>query len=195
MPKRTTQQCLSLDIRLLQKAGALEVGAILPWAWYHNGEMYAARLTVGTSHGIQLRGIEELLDRPGGPARRWIAITRTPCNLGGERAWWRCSQCDRRIAIVYEDEGSWACRHCLRLTYASQSERPTNRAHRQANKIRRRLGWKVGIAYPNGGRPKGMHVRTFEHWVEKHERYAEIARADLLAWWMRYRRTFRKPAE
>lgn len=32
---------------------------------------------------------------------------------------------------------------------------------RRAGNIRERLGWQAGIANPNGGKPKGMHWRTF----------------------------------
>lgn len=32
---------------------------------------------------------------------------------------------------------------------------------RRADRIRRRLGWDAGIANPSGGKPKGMHWRTF----------------------------------
>lgn len=83
MPKRTTEDCLPLDVRLLKKAGALETGTVTPWAWYSHGEMYAARLIVVDERGIQVRGIEDLLERPGGPLPRWLTTTRTPCHLGG----------------------------------------------------------------------------------------------------------------
>jgi hypothetical protein len=54
-----------------------------------------------------------------------------------------------------------ACRHCHQLAYVSQRETVGGRAARQANAIRRRLGWDIGILNPVGGKPKGMHWRTF----------------------------------
>lgn len=191
-PKSTTQDCLALDVRLLKKAGALEYEAVTPWAWFSNGEMVAARLIFVDEYGVQVRGIEDLLERPGGPLPRWLTTTGTPCHLGGERLWWQCDHCDRRAAILYETDGWWACRLCQSLVYRCQRERRVNRAHRRANKIRTRLDWRVGIAHPGSGRPKGMHRRTYERLVERHDRYPDIARAELMAWWSRHRAAQRR---
>ena len=47
-----------------------------------------------------------------------VRIVRTPCNLGGLRAWFICPAvgCGRRVAILYG--GSiFACRRCYQLAY------------------------------------------------------------------------------
>ena len=57
----------------------------------------------------------------------------------------------------------FACRHCYRLAYPSQREKPGVRDIRRADRIRNKLGWEPGIT--NGGdcgKPKGMHWRTYE---------------------------------
>ena len=51
----------------------------------------------------------------------------------------------------------------------------------KADKIRRRLGWPAGIANPTGGKPKGMHWKTFDrlrlqHDALKHFSFHDIAR-------------------
>jgi hypothetical protein len=43
---------------------------------------------------------------------------------------------------------------------------------RRADTIRQRLGWKAGIANPAGGKPKGMHWRTYERLKAKHDTFA-----------------------
>ncbi|WBV70692.1 hypothetical protein PGH42_12355 [Legionella pneumophila] len=87
----------------------------------------------------------------------------TPCRFGGERPWFICPAkgCQRRVAILYS--GSiYACRHCHQLAYTSQREADYDRALRQAEKIRGKLGWDTGIFEMEGGKPKGMHWSTFE---------------------------------
>jgi hypothetical protein len=85
------------------------------------------------------------------------------------------------VAILYG--GSiFACRHCYRLVYASRREAEDDRARRQAEKIRRRLGWPAGIANPDGGKPEGMHWRTFERLTAVHDACAEASLAGVVKW-------------
>jgi hypothetical protein len=104
----------------------------------------------------------------------------TACNYGGRRAWLVCPVvgCGRRVAILYGG-GIFACRHCFRLAYASQRESRDSRAMQRANSIRRRLGWGVGIANPAGGKPKGMHWRTFEKLKAEHDAFASASWMDM----------------
>ena len=53
---------------------------------------------------------------------------------------------------------------------------------RQADNIRRRLGWPAGIANPVGRKPKGMHWRTFERLTAGHDAYVEASLVDLAKW-------------
>ena len=71
-----------------------------------------------------------------------VQLEWTPCTLyGGRRAWFICPArgCGKRVAILYGG-GIFACRHCYRLAYPSQREGTHDRAMRQADKIRARLG-------------------------------------------------------
>ena len=63
----------------------------------------------------------------------------------------------------------YACRRCHRLAYKCQRETPDDRASRQADKLRDRLGWEAGIHNGNGYKPKGMHWRTFERLEARHD--------------------------
>jgi hypothetical protein len=118
----------------------------------------------------------------------------TGCNLGGRRAWFLCpvQGCRRRVALLYIGRsGAFACRHCHKLVYACQRESGDDRAVRRANAIRRRLGWKVGIVNPSGGKPKGMHWCTFERLKAEHDACASVILSGLEKWLqqIRQRRT------
>ena len=181
--KATTYDMRKLDVRRLQRDGLLQPGLAFGWQWTCNGEELAS---------IQIRTeVDRVMlsyrSRNNGgewqPMEYPVTLEWTRCHLGGRRAWFRCpaTGCGRRVAILYG--GSiFACRHCYRLVYASQREAEDDRARRRAEKIRRLLGWPAGIANPDGGKPKGMHWRTFERLTAAHEACAEASLAGVVKW-------------
>lgn len=112
-----------------------------------------------------------------------VRLDWTNCTLGGRRAWLLCPArgCGRRVALLYiGGAGIFACRHCYKLAYASQRERPDDRAARRADRIRDRLGWGAGILNGEGDKTKGMHWRTFERLVAQHDAHVEAALAGMV---------------
>jgi hypothetical protein len=58
---------------------------------------------------------------------------------------------------------------------------PGDRATRRAGKLRERLGWEPGILNCSGGKPKGMHWRTFERLPGEHDGHDNAAMAGTAA--------------
>lgn len=108
-----------------------------------------------------------LLD--GKPVEHTIQLTQTACNYGGVRHWFRCPFCPRRVGVLYLSGGQCACRHCFKLAYKSERETYHDKQFRKADKLRAQLGWRPGIAYPDGAKPKGMHWKTFNRMKAKHD--------------------------
>ncbi|QKS29134.1 MAG: hypothetical protein FAZ92_00473 [Accumulibacter sp.] len=191
--KATTNDMRTLDVRRLQRDGLLQPGRAFGWQWTGNGEEVAS---------IQIRTeVDRVMlsyrSRNNGgewqPMEYPVYLEWTPCHLGSRRAWFRCpaTGCGRRVAILYG--GSiFACRHCYRLVYASQREAEDDRARRRAEKIRRRLGWPAGIANRDGGKPKGMHWRTFERLTAVHDACAEASLAGVVKWLLSMKRRQRR---
>jgi hypothetical protein len=75
--------------------------------------------------------------------------------------------CGRRVAKLYGPGRYFLCRHCYRLSHASQSEDAQRRSMRRASKIRQRLGGNAGTASPLPPKPKGMWRRTYERLREQ----------------------------
>jgi hypothetical protein len=160
--KATTNDRHALDVRRLHQQGWLQPGSKFRRQWRRRGKVVASidihvdedRVTL--SYTFQARG---------GPLTEHdypVRLARTPCTYGGTRVWFLCPRCARRVAILYMTHHLFACRHCGRLTYVSQRENAADRAARRADAIRKRLGWPLGIANPFGGKPKGMHWRTYQ---------------------------------
>ena len=91
-----------------------------------------------------------------------ISFDRTQCNYGGVRTWFLCSQCFRRVAILYGTGKYFLCRHCYNLTYPSQQESLSDRLMRKARKIRERLGASDNLMESILFKPKNMHQKTFD---------------------------------
>ncbi len=179
--KNTTNDMRALDIRRLQRGGLLTAGRAFGWQWTRNGEEVAS---------IQIRAEADRLilsyrtrrDDEWQPMEYSVHLQWTGCNLGGRRAWFLCpaNGCGRRVAILYG--GSiFACRHCHNLVYTCQREADHDRAARRADRIRERLGWEPGILNGvGGGKPKGMHWRTFERLQAEHDTFVDAALAGML---------------
>ena len=174
----TTSDYFSIDIRWLKREGLLKSDASHSLTWTRRGKVTGSiNIRFEPGHLIldYLRR-----DRNGEwqPECYPVRLDTTPCHMGGERHWFLCPArgCGRRVAILY-GEAIFACRHCYQLAYPSQREKPGDRAARQANRIRKKLGWQSGIlncAEP-WNKPKGMHQITFDRLHLKHDRFVDRA--------------------
>jgi hypothetical protein len=178
--KDTTNDFRTLDVRRLQRDGLLAAGQAFGWNWMRNDEKVAS-IQVRTETD---RIVLSYRHRAGGS--EWnseeypVRLDWTPCTYGGRRAWFICPArgCGKRVVILYGG-GIFACRQCYRLAYPSQRESAHDRAARRADKIRKRLGWEPGILNGSGGRPKGMHQRTFQRLRYEHDGYVDSALAGI----------------
>ena len=62
---------------------------------------------------------------------------------------------------------------------ATQKEGAGDRASTQAEKIRKRLGWRVGILNGSGGKPKCMHGRTYQRLKSHHDALVQVSLQDM----------------
>lgn len=178
--RSTTEDYRRLDVRALHKAGMLSAGHAAMWNWYSRGELRA-------SIHVQAREDHVFLTytaTENGERREYSYLVRldwTPCQYGGARPWFLCPArgCGRRVAILYGG-AVFACRHCYRLAYESQRARDYDRLAGRADKIRRRLGWPLGILNPKGWqKPKGMHWATFARLNAEHDALVGAALAGM----------------
>ena len=180
MTKQCTDDLRMLDVRRMARDGRLTPGQSFSWSWSRNGTTTANISIRVHADSVSL----EYRHQPYGG--EWqsknypVRLARTACNLGGERVWWHCpaAGCGRRVALLYLGRaGIFACRHCYRLAYRSQSESAVDRAIRPADKLREKLGWEAGILNGSSGKPKGMHWATYERLTASYYRHADRALA------------------
>lgn len=162
--KATASNSLPLDIRRLQRDGLLRPGMESGWQWSTNGRVRSAIAIRAEDWCIELTYTHT---SPGCEAeliRQSVKLEATPCTLGGHRPWFSCPLCTRRVAVIYGAGRLFACRLCKRLAYSSQGEAAGDRAMRRADRIRKVLGWRPGIAHGHGVKPKGMHWPPSAGW-------------------------------
>ena len=146
------EHCRSIDVRRWQRERILRAGASGTWGW-SNSETGERTSTIGYRVGDDFVNLDYAIS--GKASGQRIALDRTACTYGGTRAWFVCPIRGERVAVLYLRAGRFACRHCQRIAYASQSGDVIDRTWRRQRGAEARL---IG----GRDRPVGMHRRTFE---------------------------------
>ena len=147
-----SEHCRRIDVRRWHREGQLRAGRAGTWQWTdaETGERLA-------SIGYRSDGGSVTLSYSidGRPLAQTLRLTHSACNFGGARPWFICPIRGERVAVLFLRAGRFACRHCQRISYASQSDDACARTWRKQAKAETKLG-------PNWERPKGMHDSTRE---------------------------------
>jgi hypothetical protein len=179
--KATTGSFNRLNINRLHRDKLLVPGLRYNWQWSINGKRTDDINIIVEEYCLTL----DYRTRSNGGA--WedkqyrVPLSWTDCHLGGQRPWFLCPCCGRRVAVLWGG-GIFACRHCHKLAYASQREDRMSRALRRMQKIQARMGWDGSY----GPKPKGMHWRTFERLEQQHDQFNEASWAAMAAKFGRY---------
>ena len=160
---------MSIDARLWHRQGKLRAGQTFSWLWMANGEPYGTiEVRVGEEGVVLSYRAASWVASNWKSIQQRVPITWTNCHFGGRRPWFCCSvrangrYCGRRVAVLYSDGISFACRNCQQLAYQSQQEGPYLRSIRLSQKIRMRLGGSPDPLGPIPEKPRGMWQRTYD---------------------------------
>lgn len=119
------EDSVTLDIRWLKRNNVLISGDIRTVTWHLHRKQIISQQIQAKDNGIVVAN---------GSQTQWIRLTKTPCQLGGNRDWFLCPSCDKRMAILYQRSNRFACRHCQQISYQSQSLSPDDRLAQQFHK-------------------------------------------------------------
>jgi hypothetical protein len=175
--KTTTEETKRIDIRYMRKQGLLKLNTTGSLKWTCHGEPSGdIRYTCFSDH-LKLNFRYREYGGEWGPIEQRVPFDRTPCHYGGERLWFRCPHCNKRVAVLYGYEIRFLCRHCYQIPYSSQQEGYMNNVISQKHK----LGERIFEHYDCGegwGKKKGLHWKTFNR---LHARYQALENQ-----WVRY---------
>jgi hypothetical protein len=175
--KPETNDSMPLDIRKIARKGLLVPGNGFSWQWLVNDRQVAGiSVRVNFSQGLML-SYKKI--STGEVVEQRVQTQTSPCHLGGQRHWFTCPRCSKRVAVLYAPGRYFACRQCGGLSYATQKEGVGDRASTRADKLRNRLGWEAGILNGSGGKPKGMHWTTYQRLKKQHDALVQISLHDI----------------
>jgi len=167
--RTTTEEVHRVDIRYMRQQGFLRpgYGGSLSWSCGDRetgSVMYRVEKdTLVLVYRARVQGGEwESIKEP-------VQLSRTPCHYGGERVWFLCPDCDRRVAVLYGHGPRFLCRHCQRLPYGSQQEGDMERMQRKARKVRKKLDATENLFESVWRKPKGMHQKTFDRLIQEEQ--------------------------
>lgn len=176
--KPETKDSMPLDIRRLARTGVLVPGLSFSWQWLVNHRQVAS-ISIRMDLHEHRMVLAYRVKSTGELVQQRVATQTSACHLGGERRWFTCPRCSKRVAVLYAPGRYFACRNCYGLGYATQKEGAGDRAASRAEKLRKRLGWEAGILNGNGGRPKGMHWDTYRRLRRDHDALVQVSLRDI----------------
>ncbi len=157
--KVKAEHLLRVEIGRWHRGGYLHAGRSFTWSW-HRGDEPTGNIGV-LVHGANSLALQYMVgsddQRRDGSQTIWLAYTA--CNYGKSRPWFVCPVCQRRAGVLYMRAARFACRHCQRAAYSSQSSDMMDRMWRKQSKIEKRLDahWQ---------RPKGMRRKTYDRLMQ-----------------------------
>lgn len=164
--KRANESMRRIDVRQLKKAGRLIPGLAFGWHWSRGGEPSGnilIEMAPSAARPLSMQLVYQTCSDGGlwQPVNERVWIDWDACRFGGWRAWLRCPECDRRVALLYGGT-RFLCRHCQKVTYASRNEDAIDRASRRGERAMAKLGSKESFCGAYVTKPKWMRWSTYD---------------------------------
>lgn len=147
------ERMLRIDVRPWRREGLLAEGTQGVVEWRCDSTEGGVLRQVGFTTGAGEVAFSFRTET--GPRCQRVRLATGGYRFGGVRQhWFACPVCDQRIALLYVSANGLACRRCLGVAYASQSESRLAYACRRLRKLEALLG-------PVRSRPAKMHSKTY----------------------------------
>lgn len=185
--KLATGRCYSLDIRRLKRDDLLKSGMSYTWSWHRDGKKSATiTIRVISKDKILLEYTSTINGEPV-PVEESVYLNGSDCNYGGQRLWFSCPRCQKRVALLYLKGHYFRCRKCHDLSYYScqESGNFNDMSIRHVNtvlsKLKSEKKYGFDILYHTPRRPRYMHFKTYQRlmarYADKQMEYAASVRA------------------
>jgi hypothetical protein len=164
--RQDTDPLLKLDVRWLNRIGALHPGAMATPSWSRRGEPSGSIVTIMDCDRpcLTLSYRTQRAEEDWTPVEETVWLETTACHFGGDRVWFLCPGCHARRAVLFSVQGRFRCRICHDLAYSSTREDPQERAIRRCAELRCKLGGSFGQPiWTIPPKPDGMTYRRYHH--------------------------------
>lgn len=146
------EDCLRLNVTMLQKQGALSGSWNGKWVW--RDRTSCEIIAIVNLHSTEMLMNLSFISAQGELVRQSIDLKKIPNTFGGERRFLACPKCSTRRRFLYLRKGLFLCRKCHDLPYRCQSEALIDRLWRAQLKLE-------SLLLDGSARPKGMHMTTY----------------------------------
>lgn len=174
--KDNTNDYKSIDISLFQRAGRLKAGNEgyyhTYWTNSRTRKQAGSMTTYTTTDYIRL--IYTTTHNWTGEKKDHdynVEIDWTPCNYGGQRAWFVCPECGEKARKLYMKNSLFYCRKCNNLNYYSQQISKTDQLmdgiREKIYRVQKRLKAERNPLSHWEPRPKGMHFVTYQRLLQE----------------------------
>lgn len=148
-----------VEIGRWHRGGYLRAGQSFTWRW-HRGDEPTGSIGV-LVHGADSLALQYMVgsDSQRRDGSQTIRLAHTACNYGKSRPWFVCPVCQRRAGVLFMRAARFACRHCQRVSYSSQSGDLLDRMWLKQTKLEKRLDAHLQ-------RPKAMRRKTYDRLIQ-----------------------------
>lgn len=160
--RKTIEECHRIDVRYLYKNDLLSPGMSGSLSWTSRGEPSGSISYRSHDRWLDLSYVFTAGDEESEQIEEQIPVEWTSCTYGGQRPWFRCPRCYRRVMVLARQGRLFRCRKCHGVPYGSQTEVKVDRLIRKARKIRASMAASYDLQEPIWQKPKGMHQKTFD---------------------------------
>ena len=160
--RKTIEECHRIDARYLYKNDLLSPGMSGSLSWTSRGEPSGSISYRSHDGWLELNYVFTVGDEESEQIAEQIPVEWTSCTYGGQRPWFRCPGCYRRVVVLARQGRLFRCRKCHGIPYGSQTEVKVDRLIRKARNIRASLAASDDLQEPIWKKPKGMHQKTFD---------------------------------
>lgn len=116
----TVEDVKALDIRNLVRLGLFKSRSSGVLSWESGGAVTDKVRFRDQVHSLELEFTYSVEGGKRKSVSQYIELERTPSSFGGERIWFLCPECSKRVGILYVPTIKFLCRTCHNLPYASQ---------------------------------------------------------------------------
>lgn len=170
--KTTLDETKRIDIRYMRKQGLLKPGYTGSLSWTSGGKPSGSIQFACQQDYLQLNYRYKANGEEWALVEEFICFDRTSCNYGGERLWFLCPCCNKRVALLCLYRARFLCRHCHKLSYSSQQESGMDRVINRKHNLGERIF--EDYEYGEGWRKKkGMHQKTFDRLRKRYVKYEQ----------------------
>ena len=172
-----TEDCMSLDSRIMAKLGIFRCENVGTWEWHDiTFKEMKSGISYWYDYDFEVLTLGYIIETE--KFKYGVDVVKTSCNFGGVRYWFKCPFCLQRIAKLYCKNFMFLCRECHSLNYDSQQCSKRIRSEKE-NDVKRAIHENTYINTDPHVKFEGLHYLTFTNFKFRHGEHEQNYESDI----------------